>query len=147
MQKHQNEAQEIARTFYNDIPHGHLFQSTPGFFKPYHFVKKPVIPEAPKLPRTISTLARLNKPMEILNTDWTSKRQWLSTHPYFQHDPTRLEGIINWSHPAQQPYPHDDLQWHSLYKLRANYTSYECHVCRLIGHISWSCLAYKCKYC
>ena len=46
MQKHQNEAQEIARTFYNDIPHQHLFQSAPHFFKPYHFVKKSVIPEA-----------------------------------------------------------------------------------------------------
>ena len=110
MQKHQNEVQEITRTFYDNIPHGYLFQSAPHFFKPYHFVKKPVILEASKLPQTMSTLAQLNKLMGILNTDWPSKRQWLSTHPYFQHDPTQLEGIVNWSHPAQQPYPYNDFQ-------------------------------------
>ena len=80
--------------------------------------------------------------MGILNTDWPSKRQWLSTYPYFQHDPTWLKGIANWSHPAQQPYPHDDFQWHS-----SNYATYKCHVCWLIGHILWNCLAYKCRYC
>ena len=85
--------------------------------------------------------------MGILNTDWTSKRQWLSTHPYFQHDPTWLDGIVNWSHPAQQLYPHNDLQWHLSYKPRTNYATYECHVCQLIRHISWNCPAYECRYC
>ena len=148
MAKHEEAARNLTKAFYNEVHQGHLYLAAPDFLQRFR-PRQPSPAEATRMAQRATPVAEppiTTSP--LLTARWADRREWLATLPYFIENPARLNGLIHWDHPLQNPSCRpNDPAWYSSYRPRIQYQHHECRTCHLIGHISWNCPGYRCAHC